>query len=115
MFPLSSRAMSHGRGIKAPAIYTTPLGCAERHRRATVLRVFRWPKLLLKWSLVLLGAWCLLYVYVERFGVYAALWFLLAPVAYGCWSAWPSTRPPSPGPTSTPAWHRYATEWWQSV
>ena len=49
--------------------------------------------LAVKWSLVALGAYLLLGLYVTRWGWPAALWFLLFPLAYGLWRGWPTGRP----------------------
>lgn len=45
--------------------------------------LWRWPLRLLKYGLALFGAYLLVSLYLERWGVAAGLWFLAAPLVYG--------------------------------
>lgn len=58
----------------------------------------RWAVWFVKWSLVILGAYLLIGHYVLTWGWPAALWLLLAPVAYGIFNGWPRRSPPSTPP-----------------
>lgn len=70
-------------------------------RAATWPLVFRWLYLGLKWFLVINGVYLLIGHYVLTWGWAAAAWFLIAPLAYGAWKAWPTHHQP-PGPNPQP-------------
>lgn len=67
-------------------------------RAARWSRPVRYPYLALKWLLVALGAYCLVGVYVQKWGWPAALWLLLAPAAYGVWNGITTYRSSTPPP-----------------
>lgn len=58
----------------------------------------RWPLRLLKYGLALLGAYLLVALYIDRWGGPAAIWFLVAPLAYGLIRGFRASRPSSPAP-----------------
>ena len=59
-------------------------------------RLWWWPLrtlyLLIKWTLVALGAYVLVGHFVITWGWAAGLWFLLAPLVYGLYLGWPTAR-----------------------
>ena len=59
----------------------------------------RWMRVLLKYSLAVLGAYLLVGHYVLTWGWSAAIWLLAMPALYGLWLGWPTGSPPP----STPA------------
>lgn len=61
----------------------------------------RWAYLGVKWTLVALGAYVFVGLYVERIG-WGAVWFVGFPVAFGIWDALTSAPPPD-GPPPVPA------------
>lgn len=63
-------------------------------RAANTARPIRWSYVGLKWFLVVMGALGLMFNFIEKWGLPAAAWFLIAPFVYGVWRAWP-TDPPS--------------------
>jgi len=68
-------------------------------RMARASRPARWLYIFTKGLLIALGTYLLVGHYISQWGVAAALWFLLIPLAYGLWEGWPSDHPPStPGP-----------------
>jgi Trk-type K+ transport system membrane component len=58
----------------------------------------RWLYLSFKWSLVVLGAACLLYAWALRMGWKAALWFAFFPAVYGVMDALRSRHGQSDSP-----------------
>lgn len=47
------------------------------------MSLWRWPVLVLKYGLAVFGAYLLIALYVDRWGVAAGLWFLGAPLVFG--------------------------------
>lgn len=64
------------------------------------LRAASWPVFAriayrtVKWSLVALGAYCLVGVYIQRWGWAAGIWFLAAPVAWGVYQGLTGSKSP---------------------
>lgn len=61
----------------------------------------RWLYLVIKWFLVVMGAYLLVGHYVLTWGWAAAIWLLMAPLLYGVFLGWPTD--PSPPSSNSPS------------
>lgn len=60
------------------------------------MRLWRTVKLTLKYSLAGLGAWCLVFALAAKWGVWATVWLIAAPLLYGIITALTRSAPPAP-------------------